>query len=36
MPRLVPNENAILYGKETLSDASRQKRAIPWDSSFLV
>ena len=28
MPRLMPNENAILYGKETLSDASRQKRAI--------
>ena len=23
MPRLMPNENAILYGKETLSDASR-------------
>ena len=36
MPRLMPNENAILYGKETLSDASRQKRAIPLDSSFLV
>ena len=29
MPRLMPNENAILYGKEILSDASRQKRAIP-------
>ena len=29
MPRLMPNENAVLYGKETLSDASRQKRAIP-------
>ena len=28
MPRLMLNENAILYGKETLSDASRQKRAI--------
>ena len=29
MPRLMPNENAIIYGKETQSDASRQKRAIP-------
>ena len=28
MPRLMPNENAILYGKETLNDASRQKGAI--------
>ena len=34
MPRLVPNENAILYGKETLSDASRQKRAIPLGLIF--
>ena len=24
----MPNENAIIYGKETQSDASRQKRAI--------
>ena len=29
MPRLMPNKNAVLYGKETLNDASRQKRAIP-------
>ena len=28
MPRLMPNENAIIYGKETQSDTSRQKRAI--------
>ena len=34
MPRLMPNENAILYGKETLSDASRQKRAIPLEFIF--
>ena len=34
MPRLMPNENAILYGKETLSDASRQKRAIPLGFLF--
>ena len=36
MPRLMPNENAVLYGKETLSDASRQKEQFLWDSSFLV
>ena len=34
MPRLMPNENAILYGKETLSDASRHKRAIPLGLIF--
>ena len=34
MPRLMPNENAILYGKETLSYASRQKRAIPLGLLF--
>ena len=34
MPRLMPNENAILYGKETLSDVSRQKRAIPLGLLF--
>ena len=28
MPRLMPNENAIIYGKETQSDGSRQKRVI--------
>ena len=34
MPRLMPNENAVLYGKETLSDVSRQKRAIPLGLIF--
>ena len=34
MPRLMPNKNAILYGKETLSNASRQKRAIPLGLIF--
>ena len=34
MPRLMPNENAVLYGKETLSHASRQKRAIPLGLIF--
>ena len=34
MPRLMPNENAIIYGKETQSDASRQKRAIPLGLIF--
>ena len=34
MPRLMPNENAIIYGKETLSDASRQKRAVPLGLIF--
>ena len=29
MPRLMPNENAIIYGKETQSHESRQKRVIP-------
>ena len=34
MPRLMLNENAIIYGKETLSKASRQKRAIPLGVIF--
>ena len=34
MPRLMPNENAIIYGKETQSDSSRQKRAIPLGLIF--
>ena len=34
MPRLMPNENAIIYGKETQSDGSRQKRAIPLGLIF--
>ena len=34
MPRLMPNENAVFYGKETLSEASRQKRAIPLGLIF--
>ena len=28
MPRLMPNENAIIYGKETQSHVARQKHAI--------
>ena len=28
MPRLMPNENAIIYGKETESNAAQQKRVI--------
>ena len=28
MPRLMPNENAIIYGKETQTDTVRKKRAI--------
>ena len=34
MPRLMPNENAIIYGKETQSHQSRQKRAIPLGLIF--
>ena len=34
MPRLMPNENAVLYSKETLSETSRQKRAIPLGLLF--
>ena len=34
MPRLMPNENAIIYGKETKTDVSRQKRAIPLGLIF--
>ena len=34
MPRLMPNENAIIYGKETQSDTFRQKRAIPLGLIF--
>ena len=34
MPRLMPNENAIIYGKETQSDVSRQKRVIPLGLIF--
>ena len=34
MPRLLPNENAIIYGKETQADVSRQKRAIPLGLIF--
>ena len=34
MARLMPNENAVLYGNETLSDASRQKIAIPLGLIF--
>ena len=34
MPRLMPNENAITYSKETQSDVSRHKRAIPLGLIF--
>ena len=34
MPKLMPNENEIIYGKETQSDGSRQKRAIPLGLIF--
>ena len=34
MPRLMPNENAIIYGKETQSNGLRQKRAIPLGLIF--
>ena len=34
MPRLMPNENVIIYGKETRSHESRQKRAIPLGLLF--
>ena len=34
MPRLMPNENAIIYGKETQSENFRQKRAIPLGLIF--
>ena len=30
----MPNKNAIIYGKETQSDVSRQKRAIPLGLIF--
>ena len=30
----MPNENAIIYGKETQSDVSRQKRVIPLGLIF--
>ena len=30
----MPNENAIIYGKETQSDVSRQKRTIPLGLIF--
>ena len=34
MPRLMPNENAFIYGKETNSHSDRQKRAIPLGLIF--
>ena len=34
MPRLMPNENTIIYGKETQSNTFRQKRAIPLGLIF--
>ena len=34
MPRLMPNESAIIYGKDTKTDVTRQKRAIPLGLIF--
>ena len=34
MPRLMPNENAIIYGKQTQTQHSQQKRAIPLGLIF--
>ena len=34
MPRLMLNENAIIYGKEMQSNVSREKRAIPLGLIF--
>ena len=34
MPRLMPNKNAIIYGKETDIERVRQKRAIPLGLIF--
>ena len=35
MPRLLPNEKALVYGKETLTEHKRDKRAIPIGLIFL-
>ena len=35
MPRLIPNEKALVYGKETLAKHIREKRAIPIGLIFL-
>ena len=35
MPRLLPNEKALVYGKETLAKHIREKRAIPIGLIFL-
>ena len=34
MPRLMPNEYAIIYGKQTQTQHSCQKRAIPLGLIF--
>ena len=34
MPRLLPNEQALLYGKQTKTEHDRQKRAIPLGLIF--
>ena len=34
MPRLMPNENAVIYSKETQSHQAREKRAIPLGLIF--
>ena len=35
MPRLLPNEKALVYRKETLAKHIREKRAIPISLIFL-
>ena len=35
MPRLLPNEKALVYGKETLVEHKRDKHAIPIGLIFL-
>ena len=34
MPRLLPNERAVLYGKETMTENNRVKCAIPLGLIF--
>ena len=34
MPRLLPNERAVLYGKETMTDSNRVKWAILLELIF--
>ena len=34
MPHLLPNEQAVLYGKETMTENNRVKRALPLGLIF--